>query len=36
MGTAFDLKAYHAAVLAYGRVPLDMLREIGDAWIAKG
>ena len=35
-GTAFDLKAYHAAVLAYGRVPLDMLREIGDAWIAKG
>ncbi|WP_031395068.1 DUF885 domain-containing protein [Sphingomonas sp. STIS6.2] len=36
MGNAFDLKAYHAAVLAYGRVPLDMLREIGDAWIAKG
>jgi uncharacterized protein (DUF885 family) len=33
-GAAFDLKAYHAAVLRYGRVPLDVLRQIGDAWVA--
>jgi len=33
-GQAFDLKAYHAAVLRYGRVPLDVLQQIGDAWVA--
>jgi len=33
-GEAFDLKAYHAAVLRYGRVPLDVLQQIGDAWVA--
>ena len=33
-GAAFDLKAYHAAVLRYGRVPLDVLQQIGDAWVA--
>lgn len=32
-GAAFDLKAYHAAVLRYGRVPLDVLRRIGDAYV---
>ena len=36
MGSAFDLKAYHAAMLAQGRVPLDVLRTMGDAWIARG
>lgn len=34
MGARFDLKAYHSAVLRYGRVPLDVLRQIGDDWIA--
>ncbi len=33
-GSAFDLKAYHNAVLRYGRVPLDVLQQIGDAWVA--
>jgi uncharacterized protein (DUF885 family) len=36
MGSAFDLKAYHTAMLAQGRVPLDVLRTMGDAWIARG
>ena len=36
MGARFDLKAYHDAVLANGRVPLDVLQSIGDAWVAKG
>lgn len=34
-GARFDLKRYHAAVLRYGRVPLDVLRQIGDDWIAR-
>lgn len=34
-GDRFDVKAYHAAVLRYGRVPLDVLRQIGDEWIAR-
>ncbi|MCU6454498.1 DUF885 family protein [Sphingomonas sp. A2-49] len=36
MGARFDLKRYHGAMLANGRVPLDVLRTIGDDWIAKG
>lgn len=36
MGTRFDLKRYHSAVLANGRVPLDVLTRIGDDWIARG
>ncbi len=36
MGARFDLKAYHDAVLANGRVPLDVLQAIGDDWVAKG
>ena len=34
MGTGFDLKAYHNAVLRFGRVPLDVLQQIGDTWVA--
>ncbi|HEX8484530.1 DUF885 domain-containing protein [Sphingomonas sp.] len=34
LGARFDLKAYHSAVLRYGRVPLDVLTRIGDEWIA--
>ena len=36
MGARFDLKAYHDAVLVNGRVPLDVLQGIGDAWVARG
>ncbi len=33
-GAAFDLKAFHRAVLANGRLPLDVLRQTGERWIA--
>jgi uncharacterized protein (DUF885 family) len=35
LGQRFNLKAYHTAVLRYGRVPLDVLRQIGDDWMAR-
>jgi len=31
-GDRFDLKAFHTAVLRHGRVPLDVLRRIGEDW----
>lgn len=31
-GAGFDLKAFHTAVLRHGRVPLDVLRRIGEEW----
>jgi uncharacterized protein (DUF885 family) len=34
LGPRFDLKAYHTAVLRYGRLPLDVLRQVGTDWIA--
>ena len=34
MGARFDLKAYHAAMLRHGRLPLDVLRDVGDRWMA--
>ncbi|HEU0043062.1 DUF885 domain-containing protein [Sphingomonas sp.] len=34
MGAGFDLKAYHSAVLRFGRLPLDVLREVGNRWMA--
>jgi uncharacterized protein (DUF885 family) len=34
LGTAFDLRAFHDAVLALGSVPLAVLEEQVDAWIA--
>jgi uncharacterized protein (DUF885 family) len=34
LGARFDLKAYHTAVLRYGRVPLDVLKRIGDEWVS--
>jgi len=33
LGDRFDLKAFHSAVLAPGRVPLDILQQVGDRWI---
>ena len=35
MGARFDIKAYHDTVLGSGRVPLDVLRRIGDDWVAR-
>ncbi|WP_375391409.1 DUF885 family protein [uncultured Sphingomonas sp.] len=34
LGPRFDLKAYHTAVLRYGRLPLEVLQRVGDAWVA--
>ncbi len=34
LGAKFDLKDFHEAVLGCGRVPLDILQQVGDAWIA--
>ena len=32
-GAQFDLKAYHTEVLRHGRLPLDVLRQVGDRWM---
>lgn len=34
LGDTFDLTAFHSLVLANGSVPLDVLEDIVDAWIA--
>jgi uncharacterized protein (DUF885 family) len=34
LGPKFDIKDFHEAVLAGGNVPLDILDQTGDAWIA--
>ncbi|HLZ79471.1 MAG TPA: DUF885 family protein, partial [Sphingomonas sp.] len=34
LGSRFDVKAFHDAVLAHGRVPLEILQQIGDRWVA--
>ena len=34
LGAKFDIKDFHEAVLDCGRVPLDILDQVGDAWIA--
>ncbi len=34
LGARYDIKDYHEAVLAGGRVPLEILQAQGDAWIA--
>jgi len=36
LGPAFDLAQFHAAVLAYGAVPLPVLEEIIDEFIRRG
>ena len=35
LGAAFDLRAFHDAVLALGSVPLGLLAQQVDAWIAR-
>ena len=34
LGSRFDIKAFHTAVLGSGRVPLEILQQVGDRWIA--
>ncbi|MEO5865834.1 MAG: DUF885 family protein [Sphingomonas sp.] len=34
LGAKFDIKDYHEAMLAGGRLPLEILQAQGDAWIA--
>ncbi|HSI18573.1 MAG TPA: DUF885 family protein [Sphingomonas sp.] len=34
LGPRYDIKDYHEAVLAGGRLPLEILQAQGDAWIA--
>lgn len=34
LGDAFDMRGYHDEVLRHGPLPLDILEENVDAWIA--
>jgi uncharacterized protein (DUF885 family) len=34
LGARFQIADFHEAVLASGRVPLDILQQVGDRWIA--
>jgi len=36
LGDKFDIKDFHTVVLGSGAVPLDVLGDLVDAWIAKG
>ncbi len=34
LGGKFEIKDFHEAILSCGRVPLDILDQVGDTWIA--
>ena len=33
LGTAFDLRDFHAAVLDHGSLPLPVLSQVVEAWV---
>jgi uncharacterized protein (DUF885 family) len=33
LGPKFDIKAFHAAVLEHGNLPLKVLKKVVDQWI---
>ena len=33
-GARFDIKAFHTEMLRHGRLPLDVLRQVGETWVA--
>ncbi len=35
LGERFDIRDFHAVVLENGAVPLDVLEELGDAYISR-
>ncbi|WP_368731415.1 DUF885 family protein [Escherichia coli] len=35
LGAKFDIKGFHRVVLTAGQVPLPVLRELVQAWVAK-
>ena len=32
LGSRFDIKRWHTAVLQHGRLPLDILKQVSDGW----
>ena len=34
LGARYDIKDFHEAVLGCGRVPLEILQQVGSDWIA--